>query len=145
MTNQVSVLSESEGRCKLEFEAKLLGFPNEDDRIKLCETCLRQAIADNLVVFSSGIPRERQPRPTNRNYMAAEMAHLSNPESDWPYGHRFQRQANSTSKCSCGFALQPIDASDLQSQLAALREENERLKDKVQKWKRKYERIDIND
>lgn len=52
--------SDSQAACKLEFEAKLLGFPNEEDRIKLCETCLRQAIADNFVIFSSGIPRQMQ-------------------------------------------------------------------------------------
>lgn len=37
------------------FEAKLLRFW-EEDRIRLCEPCLRRAIDDNLVVCSSAIP-----------------------------------------------------------------------------------------
>lgn len=46
--------------CKSEFEAKLLGF-GDDDRVKLCARCLLQAIEDNLVIFSSGIPLGQQP------------------------------------------------------------------------------------
>lgn len=37
------------------FEARLLGF-SEKDRIRLCEPCLKQAMTDNFVIFSSALP-----------------------------------------------------------------------------------------
>jgi hypothetical protein len=41
-----------------------------------------------------------------RNRLMAELNHLSNPQSDWPYGHQFRRDGND-SVCRCGFRLTP--------------------------------------
>lgn len=43
------------GETAQRFEANLLNFA-KDWRIKLCEMCLRQAMADNFVVHSSALP-----------------------------------------------------------------------------------------
>jgi len=64
------------------FEAKLLGFA-EHVRARLCEPCLKRAVDDNLVIFSSAVPAAKSAKAA-RDVIRRAREWITNPEVGIP-------------------------------------------------------------
>jgi hypothetical protein len=62
-----------------------------------------------------------------RDRIKLELAHLSDPQTDWPYGHRFKR-VGEESRCFCGFTISPNHQKE--KEMSKFRKHNKAQEDK---------------